>query len=1490
MPFLSYPKPLKMSVNHIGLILFLCLFSAVTLGQPPKFSYSGPQIYTINNAITPLQPSASGSGTFPTTIYGQLKTIAGGGFGTLKDGPLSSATFSHPSVMCADGDDLYFADASGNMVRRLSNGIVSTVAGSATSGHTDGTGALAKFDGISGITAKGGTVYVIEQDYQTIRRISPSGVVTTFAGNGAKGFSNGNATAATFNNPSGIAIDGAGNLYITDRDNYLIRKITSLGSVSTFAGNRVSGSVNGTGAAASFTLPNAIVSDAAGNLFVTDNFKIRKITAQGVVSDYTNSTDDGHVNGPASAAVFHFPFQLALDKDGNLYVQEINDIRKISTQGQVTTLAGNEVSERIDGVGTLASFIGVEGITVSADGSLYVTDYSVTYPSYIRKIDLYGWSVSPKLPLGLTIDNTGSIIGTPKKATPATAYTVTATTATGSESAVVTIATVAAPGIPKISYTVSKSYATGKAIQPLSPQNSGGTILAGLYNQVTDYAGDGYTGSDDGTLKSCNFVFPRGMAFDGENIFIADLDGMIRRILPEGIVGTVVGLSSQSGSGYTDGRGNAVKFNDPIAVATDNSGNIYVADKSNNTIRKIDPTGLVSTIGTRVRGATNGKASVATFSGPSAVACDALGNIFVADQGNALIRKISTTGVVSTFAGSSSGYADGAGTTAKFIGPSGLAFGPNGDLYVIDGLRIRKITPEGVVSTFAGSGVVGSADGAGTSASFNYPAGIAYDQTSSFYLTDNYNLIRRITLDGTVSTLLTIPVYTYKNNVGFPPTTVGAYGIVVDPAGTIYFADAAAKTIRKIGLTGYTISPALPAGLSMDETGTISGTPTVPQATKTYTITAYNANGSSSATIDITIANAPVITSFMPASAGAGAQVTIIGNNFTGATGINFGGIAAASYTVNSATSITAVTASGASGSVTVTALAGTGTLTGFTFIPKPVITSFTPKSSGPSNGITISGSNFTGATAVTLGGTKVNGFTVIDDHTITVTTGSGSTGDVAVTTPGGTTTLGGYTFYTPPAITSFTPNHGAAGAAIVITGSGFTGVNAVQFGNVSAASYTIDSDTQLTAILATGASGKITVVNPGGSITSGPFTFDTAPQISSFTPSTAGANTKVTITGTGFNSTTAVTFGGTAAASFTVNSATSISAVVSSNTGNGSMVTVVTPLGTASVNGFVFVPKPVIIPAGSTTFAIGGSVALAAPAGTGYQYSWYKDNVLIPNQTSASYQAMDAGSYYAVIKVNGYTTQTDAVQITTYFALPASNFKTQASNVTCKGQNNGIISIIAAQSLAYTATVTGGVLNGKTFTFSNQLSIPALTPGIYSVCITVNDQPAWQQCFTLTITEPKDLSLYSAIDPSGKNLVLQMNGGTTYNIVLNGKSYVTTSDYLSIPLNLGSNKLSVSTDKICQGVIEKVINNTGNLMPYPNPFSDVLYVNLGQDIIPAAIIKVYNVTDGRLMLQKQYQNQSGVVQLDVTALDNGVYSFHLLLNNTESIFKISKK
>ncbi|MDR1850346.1 MAG: immunity 26 domain-containing protein, partial [Zoogloeaceae bacterium] len=304
------------------------------------------------------------------------------------------------------------------------------------------------------------------------------------------------------------------------------------------------------------------------------------------------------------------------------------------------------------------------------------------------------------------------------------------------------------------------------------------------------------------------FYSPFGIAIDATgNLYVADMQNdSIRKVTPNGEVSTLAGGEK----GFADGQGRAARFSSPFGIAIDATGNLYVADRSNHRIRKVTPDGEVSTLaggGDEGGGCVDGEGSVARFEYPSDIAIDAAGNLYVADHDNNRIRKITPKGEVSTLAGGgptgcdSGAYADGQGSAARFNAPSGIAIDAAGNLYVTDedNCRIRKVTPDGEVSTIAGSDWRGFADGEGSAARFYKPCGITADAAGNLYVVDLYNnRIRKVTPDGKVSTLAGSGEKGFADGEGSVARFKLPDSIAVDAAGNLYVTDTQNHRIRKI--------------------------------------------------------------------------------------------------------------------------------------------------------------------------------------------------------------------------------------------------------------------------------------------------------------------------------------------------------------------------------------------------------------------------------------------------------------------------------------------------------------------------------------------------------------------------------------------------------------------------------------------------------------------------------------------------------------------
>ena len=568
-----------------------------------------------------------------------LSHLAGPGGSGSADGTGAAASFNNPGGITSDGTNFYVSDISNNTIRKIviSTGVVTTFAGTAgTSGSTDGTGAAARFNGPRGITSDGTNLYVAEYGNHTIRKIVIStGVVTTFAGTaGSSGSADGTGASARFNGPYAITNDGT-NLYVAEYAGQTIRKIViSTAVVTTLAGTAgSSGSTDGTGAAARFYNPLGIITDGT-NLYVTDfsNYTIRKIvistTAVTTIAGTVGSA--GSADGTGAAARFNNSFGVVIN-GSNLYVTDYGNhtIRKVVlSTAEVTTFAGvggtTGETGSTDGTGSAARFSSPAG--VATDGTnLYVVDGA---NHTVRKIVI---STGVVTTFAGTAGATGSTDGT---GAAARFTNPRGLTSDGTNLYVVDYG----------NHTIRKIVISTAAV----------TTLAGTA---------GVSGSVDGTGVAARFKSPYTITNDGTNLYVADYgNNTIREIvISTGVVTTLAGTAGTSGS--TDGTGAAARFNAPYGVTTDGT-NLYLVEGSNHTIRKIViSTGVVTTFaGTAgASGSTDGTGAAARFNMPIGITNDGT-NLYVAEYSNHTIRKVvMSTAVVTTYAGiaGTTGHKDG---------------------------------------------------------------------------------------------------------------------------------------------------------------------------------------------------------------------------------------------------------------------------------------------------------------------------------------------------------------------------------------------------------------------------------------------------------------------------------------------------------------------------------------------------------------------------------------------------------------------------------------------------------------------------------------------------------------------------------------------------------------------------------------------------------------------------------------------------------------
>lgn len=592
----------------------------------------------------------------------------------------------------------------------------STLAGSPGHGTANGTGAAAQFFFPGGMAASpSGFLFVADTYNHCIRKIEiATGDVTTFAGlAGTPGSADGPAADARFKYPVGLVLDTAGSLYVADSGNFTIRKVTSGGSVSTFAGQAgVNDHQNGDGTGATFSnLQGLAIDEARDFLYVadTDNHMIRRVRLSSAQVTTLGGAwnQPGALDGSIEGSRFRFPTGLVVDGAGNLHVADSGNhiLRQITTSDFVFTYAGSsQTPGYVDAKGGTARFNRPMGLSIDAAGNVYVADMG---NGAVRKISST-FAVTTLGPRTLNFPRATAVSG-------------------------------------------STVFVADTGLHVIRRIDSMGVM--------TLLAGRSPAGSTNGVGTAASFSLPDALTIRADGvIFIADsANHTIRRVNPDGTTSTFAGQPGSPGS--SDGGGLA-RFNSPGGIVSDSLGNLYVADTGNHTIRKVGIDGFVTTLaGTAgLTGSANGTGAAARFNTPRGVALGAGGNLFVADSRNHTIRKITPAGVVSTFAGTAGSFfwLDATGTQARFNTPTGLDFDKNGNLVVADRFNrvIRRISSTGVVTTIAGSPPsLGFADGTGTAARFGEPVGVAVDASNNVWVSDfYYHNLRRITPARAVTT------------------------------------------------------------------------------------------------------------------------------------------------------------------------------------------------------------------------------------------------------------------------------------------------------------------------------------------------------------------------------------------------------------------------------------------------------------------------------------------------------------------------------------------------------------------------------------------------------------------------------------------------------------------------------------------------------------------------------------------------------------------
>ncbi len=558
---------------------------------------------------------------------GTITTVAGNGsFGFSGDGgPATSAGLNRPNGVAVDtAGNLYIADTFNHRIRKVDPwGTITTVAGDGTAGHggDGGSATTGSLNRPSDVEIDGsGNLYVADRYSYRIRKVAPDGTITTVAGNGSFGFSGdgGPATSARLGNLSSITVDGTGNLLFSDT--FRIRKVDPSATITTVAGNGTydySGD-GGPATSASFRYPEGVAVDTAGNLYIADssNGRIRKVNTWGTVATVAGNGEpqffgDG---GPAAVARLGVPSAVRFDGAGNLFVADTGNhrVRKVDPQGTITTFAGNGIngSGGDGGPATAASLSVPYGLAVDAHDNLYVVDRSA---HRVRKVDGAGTITT------VAGDGTAGFSG---DGGPATSASLRYPNGIAFD-------------------TAGNLYVADGHNQRIRRVNADGSIETVAGTGVAGYSGDG------GPATSARLRYPTGVLVDAAGLlFISDTSNhVVRRVDLAGTIETVAGNGTY-GSDGDGGPATGARLALPRFLAMDTAGNLYVADTQGHRIRKVDTRGTITTVagsGTYGFSGDGGPARSASLAFPWAVEVDALGNLYIADHSNNRIRRVTSS-------------------------------------------------------------------------------------------------------------------------------------------------------------------------------------------------------------------------------------------------------------------------------------------------------------------------------------------------------------------------------------------------------------------------------------------------------------------------------------------------------------------------------------------------------------------------------------------------------------------------------------------------------------------------------------------------------------------------------------------------------------------------------------------------------------------------------------------------------------------------------
>lgn len=723
-----------------------------------------------------------------------ITTIAGVGLGD--DSLATRAEVLYAEAVAKDNaGNIYIGDNSSNRLRKVSSsGVITTIAGNGTSGYSGdgGPATAAALSIIAGIALDhAGNIYLADVYNNAIRKINTSGIITTIAGGNTTGNYSGDggpATAAELNTPTDVIADTSGNIIFPDANNVRVRKINTAGIITTIAGDGSPGTTGdgGPATASELGVPYKVALDNKGNLFIAEldtNF-ICKVDTGGIIhviggtNSFHRGTDgDG---GPATAATMTYPYGLAADTSGHVYFSDVYNsrIRVINTN---TGIISNFAATGIFGYGgdggpaSAAQLSFPQGLYFDlSSGSLLISDGP---NNVIREVNSSG-----------IVSSIAGQCGRYDEGYPATNAEICTPA---------NIATDVAGNVYIADYDNHR-------IQEINTSTGVITTVAG--NGVPGY-GAAMIG-DGGPATNAHLFFPNSMTVDNAgNMYIIDLgNNRIRKVSTAGIITTFAGTDT---AGYNADNIPATNawLNSPSGIAVDNAGNVYIADQRNQRIRKVDNAGIITTFagtGAATFSGDGGPATAAALQYPADVASDGKGNIFIADIANDRIRKVDGSGIITTVAGNGiTGFSGDGGpaTSARIFYPNGLKADSLGNIYIVDGnnQRIRIVNSAGIINSVAGNGIAGfSGDGGpATSAMLNGPSGVAFDYNGNVYIADGSNFrvrkvhIPNVSVPGVNRSLENIYVYPNPShnqlNIEIPDNSAGTQITLFDVIGNVVY-------------------------------------------------------------------------------------------------------------------------------------------------------------------------------------------------------------------------------------------------------------------------------------------------------------------------------------------------------------------------------------------------------------------------------------------------------------------------------------------------------------------------------------------------------------------------------------------------------------------------------------------------------------------------------------------------------------------------------